>query len=216
MNSFNLQTWIKRGRKPIAYEGTKRIKVERLIEVIQEKIIHLPLFVVAPAVTGETIAQESQPNEHNPKIRAAIMMANSHVPHATDGDKKVMIIPTWGFDIDYFFHARWSVALQGDIKIQSFEVEDDNAELLRSYPVAFTSVLHYHALRHWSFYGGPGYEVEKHKNLFLWKIGTEYSFEISEDFEIGLNLAYENKEDVYDAWTFGVAFNKKIWQKSSK
>jgi len=157
-------------------------------------------------------AQEGD-KEHRPKIRGAIMMANSHVPNATEGGKEVVIIPTWGFDVDYYFHARWSVALQGDIKLQSFEVEDGQATLERTNPFAIAGVLHYHALRHWSFYLGPGYEFESHKNLFLVKAGTEYSFEISEDFEIALNLIYENKEEVYDAWTFGVAFNKKLWEK---
>ena len=32
------------------------------------------------------------------------MIANSHVPQATEGGKEVAIIPTWGFDLDYFFH----------------------------------------------------------------------------------------------------------------
>ena len=139
------------------------------------------------------------------------MMANSHVPSATEGGKKVAIIPTWGFDIDYFFHARWSVAIQGDIKLQSFEIEDNQASLKRTNPFTIAGVLHFHALRHWSFYTGPGYELEPHKNFFLIKGGTEYSFEITEDFEIALNLIYESKEGVYDAWTFGIAFNKKLW-----
>jgi len=85
--------------------------------------------------------------------------------------------------------------------------------LERSFPIAIAGVIHYHALRHWSFYVGPGYEFESHKNLFLVKGGTEYSFEITEDFEIALNLIYENKDGVYDAWTFGIAFNKKLWEK---
>lgn len=144
------------------------------------------------------------------------MMAYSHVPQATESGKEVAIIPTWGFDVDYFFYPRWSVALQGDVKLQSFEVEEGNARLERSYPLAISSVLHYHALRHWSFYAGPGYELEGHENLFMLKMGTEYSFEISEDFEIALNLIYENKEEVYDAFTFGVAFNKVLWNKKSK
>jgi len=108
------------------------------------------------------------------------MMANSHVPKRVDGDKKVAVIPTWGFDVDYFFHPRWSVAVQGDLKLHSFEIEHDGVVLERNYPVSFAGVIHYHALRHWSFYAGPGYEFEKSENLFLVKIGTEYSFEISE------------------------------------
>ena len=105
------------------------------------------------------------------------------------------------------------VALQGDIKFQSFEVENDGVVLERTNPIALTAVLHYHAFRHWSFYVGPGYEFERHENFFLVKVGTEYIFEITEDFEIALNVMYENKEEVYDAWTFGIAFNKKLWEK---
>lgn len=60
---------------------------------------------------------------------------------------------------------------------------------------------------------GPGYEFERHENFYLGKAGTEYSFEITEEFEIALNLSYENKQEVYDAWTFGIAFNKVLWRK---
>lgn len=171
------------------------------------------LFVIALLIASHALAQERGEPDFNPRIRGAIMMANSHVPKATKGGKSVHIIPTWGFDVDYFFHQRWSVALQGDILLQSFEVEDGQTELERSYPVMLAVVGHYHALRHWSFYLGPGYEIESHENLWLLRIGTEYSFEISEEFEIALNLIFENKQEVYDSWTFGVAFNKLLWKK---
>ena len=115
--------------------------------------------------------------------------------------------------MDYFFHPKWSVALQGDINLQSFEIEHEGMVLVKPYPVAFTGVLHYHALRHWSFYAGPSYEFEKIDYLFLVKLGTEYSSEIIEKFEIVLNLACENKQEVYDAWTFGIAFYKLLWKK---
>lgn len=157
--------------------------------------------------------EEELEEEHVPKIRAAIMMANSHVPTATEGDKKVAIIPAWGADIDYYFHPKWSVALQMDLKLQSFEVEDGESTLERSYPFSVAPVIHYHALRHWSFYVGPGYEFEKNENLTFFKLGTEYGFEISENFEIALNLSYENKKEIYNSWNFGIAFNKKIWEK---
>lgn len=92
----------------------------------------------------QTLAQESVVmDEHRPMVRGAIMMANSHIPNATEGGHKVAIVPTWGFDVDYFFHPRWSVALRGDIKLQSFEVEHDNVLLERTYPIAVAAVIHY-------------------------------------------------------------------------
>lgn len=177
------------------------------------KSIPLLLSMLLLLSAGVALAQEKVEEEHKPKIRGAIMMANSHIPKAFEGEKKVTVIPTWGFDVDYFFHSRWSVALQGDIKLQSFEIEEENSSLERNFPVALATVVHYHALRHWSFYMGPGYELESHENFFLVRAGTEYSFEITEDFEIALNLLYENKDEVYDTWTFGIAFNKKLWEK---
>jgi hypothetical protein len=177
------------------------------------KSIHLLLSMLLLLCAGVALAQEKEEEEFKPKIRGAIMMANSHVPKSFEGDKKIAIIPTWGVDVDYFFHPRWSVAIQSDIKLQDFEVKVEDKELERIMPVALVGVLHYHALRHWSFYLGPGVELEKSENLFLVRAGTEYSFEITEDFEIALNLIYENKEEVYDTWTFGIAFNKKLWEK---
>ncbi len=177
------------------------------------KSIRLLLSMLLLLSAGVALAQEKEEEEFKPKIRGAIMMANSHIPKAFEGEKKATVIPTWGFDVDYFFHSRWSVALQGDIKLQSFEIEEKNGTLERSFPVVLATVLHYHALRHWSFYIGPGYELESHENFFLVRAGTEYSFEITEDFEIAINLLYENKDEVYDTWTFGIAFNKKLWEK---
>lgn len=159
------------------------------------------------------VANAQEAAAHQPQIRGAIMMANAHVPTATVEGKTIIIIPTWGMDVDYFFHKRWSVALQSDIKLQTFEVETEGVLLERSFPVSLAGVVHYHAKRHWSFFAGPGYEFERHKNLYLFKIGTEYSFEVNESFEIALNLSYENKQEVYDSFLFGIAFNKRLWRK---
>lgn len=170
------------------------------------------IFLLVIVMANRSFAQEPGNTTHTRKIRGAVMMANSHVPDASQGGREIAIIPAWGFDVDYFFHPRWSAALQGDLKLQSFEIEDDNVALERTNPFSIACVLHFHTLRHWSFYAGPGYEFEQHKNFFLVKAGTEYSFEVTENFEIALNLIYEDKEGVYDSWTFGIAFNKTLWQ----
>ncbi|NVJ87700.1 MAG: hypothetical protein HWE15_15465 [Algoriphagus sp.] len=162
---------------------------------------------------GQEEKENMGKEEFHPQIRVALVTINSHVPNAIEGDKKVAILPAWGFDVDYFFNPRWSVAIQADIKLQSFEVESEGALLERSYPLSIAPVLHYHFKRHWSLYAGPGWEYERNENLFFWKLGTEYSFEITEDFEIALNLSYENKQEIYDSWNFGIAFNKRLWVK---
>ncbi|TFV97737.1 hypothetical protein E4S40_03580 [Algoriphagus kandeliae] len=162
----------------------------------------------------ESEKSKEEEEEFSPIIRVALITGNSHVPNAFEGEKQVSIIPYWGFDVDYFVHPRWSFAIQGDLKLQSFEVEHEGVALERSYPFSLATVAHYHFKRHWSVYFGPGWEFEKNENLFLWKLGSEYSFELTETFEIALNLSYENKQEIYDSWNFGIAFNKLIWKKN--
>lgn len=176
-------------------------------------LIFLGFYFFSNLVWAQELEEETHEEEFSPQVRVALIMGNAHVPQALEGDKKVAVIPSWGFDVDYFFNPRWSVALQADIKLQSFEVENEGALLERSYPISFAPVLHYHFKRHWSLYAGPGWEYERNENLFFWKLGTEYSFEITEDFEIALNLSYENKQEIYDSWNFGIAFNKRLWVK---
>lgn len=172
----------------------------------------LLIFLLVNLAFGQETESESE-DEFKSAIRVALITGNSHVPNAFEGDKKVSIIPYWGFDVDYFVHPRWSFALQGDLKLQSFKVEREGVDLERSFPFSLATVAHYHFKRHWSVYAGPGWEFEKSENLFLWKLGTEYSFEITEKFEIALNLSYENKQEIYDSWNFGIAFNKRVWRK---
>jgi hypothetical protein len=161
--------------------------------------------------TGIAWAQHSGEEGFSPSLRGSVMMAYSHIPQANQGGQKMAIIPTWGFDVDYIFHRKWSISAQADIKMQSFEVESEEVVLDRSYPFSLALAGHFRPLPHWSFFAGPGLEFEQSRNLWIFKIGTEYAFEISETFEIGIGLIYENREEVYDGFTFGVSFNTRLW-----
>ncbi len=164
-------------------------------------------------LTNEIRAQEVSGDTFEPQLRGAIVMANSHIPQAREGGKTVAVIPTWGFDFDYLFHKRWSVGLQSDIKLQSFEIEEkDQVVLARNFPVSLALMAHYRTMKAWSFFLGPGIEFEQSENLFIAKIGVEYSFEITEKFGIGLGLMYENRDEVYDGFTFGVSFGTLLWK----
>lgn len=158
--------------------------------------------------------QEAGTDEFKPTLRGSIMMAYSHIPMAVEGERSVSIIPAWGLDLNYHFHKRWAVGIQGDIKLQNFKIEDEKEVLLeRNFPFSVALVAYYKTLKHWGFFIGPGIEFEESENLFLIKGGVEYGFEISENFEIEVGLIYENRDEVYDGFTFGVAFNKRLWSK---
>lgn len=174
------------------------------------------LFIACLLQTVPGMAQELDEGGFNPSLRGSVMMAYSHIPQASQSGKSVAVIPTWGFDLDYIFHPKWSLCTQADIKMQSFEVEEDEVVVERSYPFSLALLGHFRPFRHWSFFAGPGIEFESSRNLWIFKIGAEYSFEISETFEIGVGLMYENREEVYDGLTFGVSFNTRLWQRRER
>lgn len=164
---------------------------------------------------GVIKAQNSEEKVDLPQLRGAVIMGYSHIPQAFEGEKTVAVIPSWGLDVDYVFHHKWAVAFQTDIKLQSFEVEDrDQVVLVRNYPISISIAGVYSLMPHWRLFFGPGIEYEQSRNLWIFKLGTEYAFEISERFEIGVGLMYENRQDLYDGWTFGVSFNTRLWNPS--
>jgi len=63
--------------------------------------------VILILIAREGVSQDIVEETHKPQIRGAIMMANSHVPNAMQGEKSIAVIPAWGFDLDYFFHPHW-------------------------------------------------------------------------------------------------------------
>jgi len=155
-----------------------------------------------------SIAQTEEQKSRFPELRGALIMGNSHIPQATEGGKSVVVIPTWGIDLDYVFNQKWAVGFQTDIKLQSFVVEDkNNIELARNYPASFTIVGLFRPLPHLAVFTGPGIEYEESKSLWIFKLGAEYIYEFSEKFELGVGLIYENREELYDGITLGVSFN---------
>lgn len=164
-------------------------------------------LLLIPAVALTSAGQPTEETtEGFSRWRAVLMMANSHIPKATEGGQVLEVIPTWGLDLDYRINPLWSIALQTDMKISSFEVEEHGTELARSFPITVAIVPHFYLPKHWSFMLGPGYEFEKTKNIFLVKAGLEYGFKLTERFELGITAIYENRWEVYDGYTFGASF----------
>jgi hypothetical protein len=169
-------------------------------------------LLVAVFTAFFSIAQEN--DTKFPQLRGALVMAYSYIPQAYEGGKTVAIIPAWGLDLDYHFSRKWAIFIQNDVKLQSFEIEDEDEVVLeRNFPFSIAVLGHYTPFSRLSFFAGPGIELEKNRNLWIFKIGVGYSFEISETFELGIGLIYENREELYDGLNFGVSFSYQLWEK---
>lgn len=145
--------------------------------------------------------------------RITLMMANAHVPAIAEfnGNKKNFILPAWGLDYDYWFSHKWAIGLHNNVILQQFtiiEEEDPRVDLEVSYPLTMSIVGLYMPIRNLTFIAGFGREFEKTENLSVLDFGLEYGFELPDEWELSLNLKYEDKLNAYDSWLFGFGISK--------
>ena len=146
------------------------------------------------------------------KHRLTIMMANSHIPAANNINDQdaVFIVPTWGFDYDYWLSPKWAVGPHNDLVLQQYKIETKGGEevIERSFPVSVSAVGIFRPWEHWAFVSGMGREFEKNESFNLYMLGVEYGIELPHDWELSFNLVYENKLATYNSWLFGIGISK--------
>lgn len=152
------------------------------------------------------IAQEQ--DEFRPYHRVAFVLSHAHVPSAVGRDgKEWLTLPAFGLDYDYSFSRRWTAGIHSDLIVENFLVEsnlgNDERVLERSRPVAIAAVAGFKPVEHLTCVLGFGAELAKEENLFLARLGAEYGWEVSQNWEIAVSLMYDLKWDAYDTWVFG-------------
>jgi len=72
---------------------------------------------------NQLMAQEVD-EENSPHHKFTIVMGNTHLPSGIEnGNKKWLIISSWGLDYDYWLSEKWGLGLHTDILLQNFRVE---------------------------------------------------------------------------------------------
>ncbi|MFZ2905575.1 MAG: hypothetical protein WAZ98_05180 [Cyclobacteriaceae bacterium] len=170
------------------------------------------ILVFLLTISTTVYCQEEEGEKRKTHYRMTVMMANAHIPSATevDGDIPVRIVPTWGLSYDYWLSNKWAIGLHNELFLQQFKIEKSGTDqtVERSYPVSVSVVGIFKPTKRLAFLAGVGKEFEKHKNFSLICLETEYGFELPDNWELNLNLIFESKIHAYDAWTFGVGFSK--------
>jgi hypothetical protein len=139
------------------------------------------------------------------------MWGNTLVPAGKNAhdESSSIILPTWGINYSFLFTKNLAVAWHNEIELQSYVVEKNQEfELEREYPFVTALVLVYEPVHRLALHAGPGYEIEKSENFLILKAGVEYFFPIGNDFNLAVGFAYDNKRNLYDAWTIGISVGK--------
>jgi len=146
---------------------------------------------------------------HKITLVMAYSLINNSFEDQTNG---ILIVPTIGFNYDYFFNARWGFGLHTDILLQQYKVEKHGSheEILRENPVGLAGMVLFKPTHRWTLMAGYGVEVEKHENFQMIRIGIEYGIALPKHWELGFSLEFDYKIKTYSSLMFGVGFSKML------
>lgn len=149
--------------------------------------------------------QEHLKKEHEPHFRVAALIMHTFIPTATATGSEVLIIPTLGLDLEYWFNPNWAIGLHNDIELESFEVETlEGIFVKRKTPFVFTLDAIWKPAEYWVFVAGPGFEYTPDETYTLFRLGIEYEFEFIEGIDLSPNLLYDIRQDAFDTFSYGL------------
>jgi hypothetical protein len=172
------------------------------------RIILLIYFVnIIPAIAQEKTEENEQEKRHS----LAFVFGYTHIPAATKDGKKedAVFVPTIGLDYFYLLNEKWTVGGVFDMELSKYEVAFENDEITREIAIVLGALVGYEVLPHWGILAGPGIEFEKNKNLFVFRLCTEYTFEIGDDWGLFPSFTYDFKKE-YSSYAFGVGIKKRF------
>lgn len=160
-------------------------------------------------------AQEQHHDDFKPHHTLGLMISHTQISQGIQGDgrRKWLSLPSWGLNYNYKFSAQWAVGLHTDIIVEDFAVTEHlkssaGTTLQRSYPIGSAVMFSYKPGKHFSYLLGSGGEFAHTGNLFLVRIGAEYGYHISNNWELNANLTNDLKINAYNSWAIGVGITR--------
>ncbi len=174
-------------------------------------VIGLFLLIFYSPVYSQDHSEHSE--EAFKRHRISFIWGNTLVPagkNAHNEDSEVFF-PTWGLTYEYILSHRFAIGWVNELEMTSYAVEHGNEAILeREYPFISSIVLIYEPFKGVILHAGPGYEFERNESFFIMKMGADYIFLLPKDFDIGFGFSYDIKNNLYDAWTFGLTLGKRL------
>ena len=193
---------------------TKGLKISLISSIL---IIHGLILVAQNHEDGSDTEHGIDAEHGKSGHKITLVMANSFIDNSfSDQTKGILIVPTFGFNYDYFFNSRWGLGIHTDILLQQYKVEKhgNQEEILRENPVGIAGMLLFKPNHQWTLMAGYGVEAEKNENFQMIRIGVEYGIALPKYWELGFSLEFDYKIDTYSSLMFGVGFSKMLGRKN--
>ncbi len=118
-----------------------------------------------------------------------------------------VFVPSIG--IDYFrrVHPKWEIGTMIDFELSNYLIFEK--QLNRHKALVITAITAYNLSENWTVFAGGGIELERHKNIFVGRLGGEYAFKLKKDWVLAPGAFYDIKES-YDTWAISIAFGREF------
>tara|TARA_R110000868_G_scaffold1389_20_gene10800 strand:+ start:1052 stop:1594 length:543 start_codon:yes stop_codon:yes gene_type:complete len=175
----------------------------------------LHLLLIFPII-GFAQDHSNSINSHNDdfkRIKISLAFAQTYIPtyHLHEESESAQLIPTNGLDIQYNFNHKFFVKWTNELEFLTYNLKNnDGEERVRENAFLSTLTLGYEFYDKLAVIAGVGYELEKSKNLIVYRFGMEYSFSIGGNWELSPELLYDIKEESHTAITWGLGIGCRI------
>lgn len=173
-----------------------------------KNILLSTIFLLSLFSTFKAIAQENEEEEKKHLISVSLGYAYIH-KGASEGSESAdgVLVPSLGLNYFYELSPKWEIGLMTDFEFGSYIIFEK--DLKRENAFIAAAVASYSLTKSWRFLAGGGIEFEKEKNLGIVRLGTEYNFNLKNNWLISPEILYDIKEG-FDTWSFSVVFTKKF------
>lgn len=114
-------------------------------------------------------------------------------------------VPVLGLNYTYWLDDGLGFGINSAMGLSEYEIYNgDTSSLKRNYPISVSTQMLFNPMFGLLFYIGPGVELDKHKNLFVFDLGIGYRMIVWKQFYVTPEISYTFKESVIGAYGINV------------
>lgn len=164
-------------------------------------------------VYGQQLVGTNEPvgNHEAKHFRVSALMYHTYIGTESSQGLNLLIVPSLGLDVEYWFSEEWGLGLHNDMELVNFEIIKDSEVLFeRETPLLFTIDGLWKPNKGWVLLFGPGIEVERNHELFVIRGGFEYEIELKNHIDISPAVFYDLRAHAYDTFSMGIGVGKRF------
>jgi len=167
------------------------------------------LFSSASYAQQQPVQSQAEEHEELKHFRGSVVLYHTYIGTKTIEGKDLLIVPSIGLDLEYWFSHTWGIGSHNDLELISFEVEEEEGTFFeRETPVLLTLDALWKPWRGLVVLTGPGIELEKEENFFVVRTGLEYELELGSHWDVSPTIFYDSRIDAYDTFSIGIGIGK--------